>query len=57
MPISRRKDGKSGRWYYQWGQHGKKYYYETGNRESRLAAHNKALRQAYAAYANGYRKN
>lgn len=41
--------------YYQWGKHGKKYYYKKGYTKSRLAARKKAERQAKAIFASGYR--
>jgi hypothetical protein len=36
MPVQRGKDRKGS--YYQWGDSGKRYYYETGNKDSREAA-------------------
>lgn len=53
MPIHRRvnKEGT----YYQWGNSGKKYYYQPKNKKSRTIAYNKAARQAAAAYASGYK--
>jgi hypothetical protein len=39
--------------YYQWGQHGKRYYYDTP--EGKEKAYESALRQARAIYASGYR--
>ena len=48
------RDGK--RWgYYQWGDHGKRYYYTPGNESSRRAAKSKAEKQGRAAHASGYR--
>ena len=52
MPVQRSKDGKGP--YYQWGDSGKKYHYEAGNKESREAAKRKATRQGQAAHAAGY---
>lgn len=52
MPVHRSKDSKGP--YYQWGDSGKKYYYESGNQESRENAKNKAKRQGRAARASGY---
>jgi len=40
--------------FYQWGGHGKKYYYKLGDVDSKNEAYNKALHQAQAAYAHGY---
>lgn len=54
MPVKRGSDSKGS--YYQWGNSGKKYYYKTGNRDSRERAKAKAHRQAKAIYASGYRK-
>lgn len=53
MPIYRRKDSKGT--YYQWGNHGKKYYYTPNNIRSREMARKKAVKQAQAAYAAGYK--
>lgn len=52
MPVHRGKDGQGP--YYQWGEHGKKYHYESGNKDSRDAAKAKAQRQGRAARASGY---
>lgn len=52
MPVNRSKDSKGP--YYQWGDAGKKYYYEAGNEESRERAKQKAKRQGKAAHAAGY---
>lgn len=54
MPIYRRKDSNGP--YYQWGNSGKKYYYTPNNKSSRELARKKAVKQAQAAYAGGYRK-
>lgn len=54
MPIYRDRDSFGP--YYQWGNHGKKYYYISGNVRSRTIAYNKSLKQAQAAYASGYRR-
>lgn len=53
MPVRRGKDSKGT--YYKWGDSGKKYYYETGNKKSREKAKEKARTQARAIYASGYR--
>lgn len=53
MPINYRKD-KQG-CYVQWGNHGKKYHYECGNKDARERARRKALKQAMAAHANGFK--
>jgi hypothetical protein len=53
MPVHRSKDGKGP--YYQWGESGKKYHYETGDAQSRERAKKKAEKQGRAARAAGYR--
>lgn len=50
MPVHESKDRIG--MYFQWGHHGKKYYYQTN--EGRINAYRKALRQGQAAHANGY---
>jgi hypothetical protein len=42
--------------YYQWGYHGKKYYFNYHDKRSEKNAYKKAVKQAQAAYSNGYRK-
>jgi hypothetical protein len=53
VPVHRGKDSKGP--YYQWGESGKKYHYESGDKESRDEAKEKARRQGRAAHAAGYR--
>lgn len=53
MPVHRGKDREGP--YYQWGESGKKYYYESGNKQARERAKAKAERQGRAARAGGYR--
>jgi hypothetical protein len=53
MPVQRKKDSEGP--YYQWGNSGKKYHYEAGNKASRERAKNKATKQGQAARASGYR--
>lgn len=53
MPVKRGQDGEGA--YYQWGDSGKKYRYETGNKRARAAAKSKAEKQGRAARASGYR--
>ena len=53
MPVNRNKDGNGP--YYQWGESGKKYHYEPGNKQSREQAKKKAQKQGRAARASGYR--
>jgi hypothetical protein len=52
MPVHRSKDGDGP--YYRWGESGKKYHYEAGDKESREAAKEKAEAQGRAAHAAGY---
>jgi hypothetical protein len=52
MPVKRGKDNKGP--YYQWGDSGKKYHYESGNQKSRERAKDKAQKQGQAAHAAGY---
>ena len=53
MPTKTGKDSKG--CFARWGDHGKKYYYECGNRKAREAAKKKADKQGRAAYAHGYK--
>ena len=53
MPVHRSRDSKGP--YYQWGNHGKKYYYTANSVKSRENAKKKAGRQGAAAHAHGYR--
>ena len=53
MPVHRRRDTKGP--YYQWGNHGKKYYYRSNNVRSRENAKSKANLQGRAAHASGWR--
>lgn len=53
MPVQRSEDSKGP--YYQWGDSGKKYRYEAGDRKSRERAKAKAERQGRAARASGYK--
>jgi hypothetical protein len=53
VPVHRGKDSKGP--YYQWGESGKRYHYESGDKESRDEAKEKARRQGRAAHAAGYR--
>lgn len=52
MPVHRCEGSKGS--YYQWGQHGKESQSESGNKESRERAKQKARRQGRAAHAAGY---
>jgi|WetSurMetagenome_2_1015567.scaffolds.fasta_scaffold98329_3 hypothetical protein len=53
MPIHRGKD-RSGN-YFQWGNHGKKYYFNKNSDDSIIHAYNKALLQMRAIYHSGYK--
>lgn len=53
MPVHRGVE--SGKPYYQWGNHGKKYFYTANSIRSRNAAKAKAELQGRAARANGWR--
>ncbi len=52
MPGHRKED-KEGP-YHQWGNTGKKYRYQTGEKKSRETARAKATKQGLAAHAAGY---
>jgi len=59
MPINRRKVGLAPRgikdmYYYQWGNHGHKYFFIQGNHVQEEKAYRAALAQARAAYSHGY---
>lgn len=54
MPLHQRRDSKGP--YYIWGEHGKKYYYISGNARSREIARKKAMRQARAIEWSKHRK-
>jgi len=51
MPIQLKEDKKG--FYYQWGNHGAKYYFNSLKIEE--IAYNKALRQQRAIYSHGYK--
>lgn len=53
MPVHAGYD--EGGHYYQWGDHGKKYYYQVGDKQSEDDAKLKATKQGQAAYAHGYK--
>lgn len=53
MPVHRGSDQDGP--FYQWGDSGKKYRYESGNKQSRETAKKKATKQGQAAHAAGYR--
>jgi hypothetical protein len=41
-------------WYYQWGEHGKKYFFDPDKPEEKTMAQNNVVRQGRAAFAHGY---
>jgi hypothetical protein len=53
VPVRRRQDAHGP--YYQWGDHGRKYRYPPGDKETRERAKRGAARQGHAAHARGYR--
>jgi hypothetical protein len=50
MPVKQKKDSIGS--YYQYGNHGKKYYYKANDPVSRHTAKNKALMQQKAAHVS-----
>lgn len=46
MPVQRGKDSSGP--FFRWGEHGKKYYYQSNNSKSRNVAKNKAALQGRA---------
>lgn len=54
MPIHKGKDING--YYYQWGNHGKRYYYNINSELSRKRAHKKAIIQKIAAIYHGYKE-
>ncbi len=42
-------------WYFQWGEHGKKYFFDPDDPSSKSRAKSNAERQGRAAFAHGYR--
>lgn len=53
MPIHSGKDSEGS--FYQWGETGKKYYFNPEDKESKSRAKNKAEAQQTAIYAGGYK--
>jgi len=43
-------------YYYQWGEHGKKYFFDPKDPQSETEAKSSATRQGRAAHAHGYRE-
>jgi len=54
MPVHKRTDSQ-GKKFYQWGNHGKRYYYLVNSKKSEEMAKQKAAKQGRAAFAHGYR--
>jgi len=54
MPIHTGSDANGT--YYQYGNRGKKYYYNSNNSNEEEEAYQKAVRQAIAIHASGYRE-
>lgn len=54
MPIYQREDSNGH--YYQYGNHGAKYYFIVGNAKSQTDAYDKAKRQTAAIHASEYRR-
>ena len=50
MPIRDSVDEKGS--YFQWGEHGKKYYYESKNPKSKQTARKKAWKQSRAIFTS-----
>ena len=53
MPVAMHHTSEG--WYYQWGEHGKKYFFDPADPESENEAKRKAGLQGRAAHAHGYR--
>lgn len=53
MPVHRGRDSNGP--YYQWGDHGKRYYYTANHVRSRENARKLAVKQNQAAHASGWR--
>jgi hypothetical protein len=53
MPVHSGENKKG--LYFQWGHHGKKYYYNPYSKISMKNAQAKASKQGMAAFANGYK--
>lgn len=54
MPIHRSRDDHG--YFFQWGNHGAKYYFNDHNHKSMMDAYNKAIQQSRAAYSHGYKR-
>ena len=53
MPIHMSKDSKG--YFYKWGKHGTKYYFNPNSEESMDFAYRKTLRQIAAIFYSGYK--
>jgi hypothetical protein len=54
MPIHLGKNNDS--YYYQYGSHGTKYYFDSNNQKSHDNAYIKAMKQAVAIMYSGYKE-
>ncbi len=53
MPL-KNATASNGLRYYQWGDHGARYFYESGNKKQRRLAKRRAIKQAIAiAHSQG----
>jgi hypothetical protein len=52
MPI--KEHSSNGKYYYQYGDNGTKYYFKKNNDKSREHAYDKALKQSQAIHANAW---
>jgi len=57
MPIHSGYDTVRQKPYFQWGNHGAKYYFNPHSTRSSLLAYNKAKRQAIAVHSTGWREH
>lgn len=51
MPI-KIKVNEEGKYYYQWGNHGAKYFFNPNSEKSKDVAYEKAIKQVAAIFAN-----
>jgi hypothetical protein len=52
MPVEKHHTSEG--WYYQWGEHGKKYFFDPDDPRAEAQAKESAGRQGRAAHAHGY---
>lgn len=53
MPIKQYE--KDGKYYFQWGNHGKQYFFNPNSKRSQTIALNKCKQQMKAIFSNGYK--